>query len=209
VTLIRSLPMSLVACGFMLIACAIHGCGCNSPSGGLPIPNKAFLQPDRLVLKQVDLTLAGSKFRADIKQSNDGDQVTIDLLSEGQLIESEIYKSTGENFSVINAGGEQYEPPLPLIRYGMHVGEAWKWSGQLMTGPAARKAAASIKTSTEGMSIDGGIVPNTIKVEVELSIDSGRVGEPSKRKLTFWIAPEMGVVKRAFGDYSLRTPVED
>jgi hypothetical protein len=201
--------MSLAACIAMLVACATHGCGCNAPSQGIPIPNKAFLKPDRLALKQVDLKLAGSKFKADISQSIKGEEVKIDLLSEGQLIESEIYKSGEDGFFVVDAGGERYDPPIPLIKYGMHTGETWAWSGKLLTGPINHDAKANVRTSTESTAINGGMVPNTIKIEVELSIDSGRVGEPSTRKLTFWIAPEMGVVKRAFGDYSLRTPAED
>jgi hypothetical protein len=201
--------MSLAACVLLLVACALNGCGCNAPASGLVIRDKASFQPDRLTLKQVDLKLAGSKFRADIQQSIKGDEVRIDLLSEGGLIESEVYKSTDEAFSVVDTGGDRYDRPIMLIKYGMHVGETWKWAGKLVTGPVAREATANVRTSTESLTIDGGNVPDTVKVEVELSIDSGRPGEPSTRKLTFWIAPSMGVVKRAFADYSLRAPVED
>jgi hypothetical protein len=175
----------------------------------MSIPSKVFLKPDRLTLNQVDLKLAGSKFRAEIQQSAKGDEVRIDLLYEGGLIESEVYRSTEETFSVVDTGGDRYDPPIPLIKYGMHVGETWTWLGKLVTGPISHVTKATVKSSSEAMTINGGNVPNAIKIEVELSIESGRASEPSIRKLTFWIAPEMGVVKRAFADYSLRTPVED
>jgi hypothetical protein len=209
VTCNRSVPQSLAACILVFAACALNGCGCNAAPSGLVIRDKASLQPDRLTLKQVDLKLAGSKFRAEIKQTVKGDEVRIDLLSEGGLIESEVYKSTDEAFSVVDTGGDRYDPPIILVKYGMHVGDTWKWSGKLVTGPVAREAKANVRSSTEGLTIDGAIVRDTVKIEVELSIESGRAGDPSTRKLTFWIAPDMGVVKRAFADYSLRTPVED
>lgn len=174
---------------------------------GPQINDYASLKPDNLTMKQCSLELAGSKYKADIEQKRDGTQIQIDLVAFDTVIESERYDSTPDAFSVMDAGGEQYEPPIPLIKYGMHIGDAWTWSGNLKTGPEPHRTTAKVTTSTENLASGGNTFPNAVRIDVVLSIDSGRPNAPSMRKLQFWIAKNLGVVKRSFGDYSTREPL--
>lgn len=195
--------MALVAVGLI-----VHGCG-PKPAVGYTIPNYAALKPDNLTMTECRLELAGSEYKAEIRKTVQGDEIQLDLIGFGEVIESERYKSTTTEFSVMNAGGEKYDLPIPLIKYGMHVGDSWPWSGVTQTGPASHPATAKVTTSSEDLAMGGATVHDVIRIEVELSIDSGRPGAPSVRKLKFWIAPDKGVVKREFGDYSKRGPAGD
>jgi hypothetical protein len=202
--------LTVFAAVSLAIVC-VGGCGCNgSKSGGgtgFLVVDDASLKPDNLTLKEVSLELAGSKYKAEVKQTREGNQIQIDLQAFGEVIESERYESTEQMFSVVNAGGERYDPPISLIKYGMRVGDTWNWKGEIRTGPAGHEATAVITTSSEDLTVNGGTVHDVIKVEVALAIDSGRPSNPSTRKLKFWIGPKMGVVKREFGDYSKREPM--
>ena len=184
------------------------GCRGSKVASGVRILSYAELKPDNLTMKRADLALAGTNIRTDIQQAREKNDIQIDLMAYGQIIESERYRSTDTEFGVVDAGGERYEPPIPLIKYPMTVGDIWDWSGMLDTGPEPHKAKATITTSIQDQIIEGGTVHNVVRVEVALAIDSGRPGEPSRRKMTFWIAPNMGVVRREFGDYSTRKPLE-
>lgn len=206
---IQSLAPLVAAPVLLAIVLAIQCCGVPQGGTGLPIPSYSSLKPDQLTLDRCVLELAGSKYRADIQTVHEGNQVQFDLLAFGQVIESERYESTDKVFSVVSAGGESYEPPIPLVKYGMHLGDSWQWSGRINTGPEPHVTKAKVATSSEDLTINGGTVHNVVRVDVELSIYSGRPNSPSTRKLTFWIAPNMGVVKRAFGDYSARKPLEE
>ena len=203
--MIKSVSVWAIRCALVLL---VVGCNRNSPSPGLPIPNYAALKPDQLSLKQADLELAGTNYKADIVQKRNGADLQIDLTAEGQTIESERYRSDDRSFSVTDAGGERFEPPITLIKYPMSVGDGWTWTGNLLTGPEPHKATATVSTSTVDQTLIGGVVHGVVKIQVDLAIDSGRPSEPSKRKLVFYIAPNMGVVRREFGDYSTRKPLE-
>jgi len=194
---------------FVLAALLAHGCQHANRSNGPPINAYRDIKPDSLTQKRCSLELAGSKYQAEIRQTKQGDQVQIDLMALGQVIESERYESNDTTFSVVDAGGERYDPPIPLLKYPMNVGDEWDWSGNIVTGPEPHKTKAKIATTNEDMTINGGTVHNVVRVEVLLSIESGRPSEPSTRKLKFWIAPDMGVVKRSFGDYSTRGPLDE
>ncbi len=188
----------------------LASCGCQSSSGGTGplIAGYATLKPDNLTLKQCILKLAGSKVEAEIQQTREGNDIRIDLVVLGTVFESERYRSTDDQFSVIDTGGERYDPPIPLIKYGMHVGDQWDWTGAYWTGPEPHKAQAKITTSTEDVSYEGGTIHNAIRIQVVRSVDSGRPDITATRKLVFWIAPDKGVIKRSFGEESSREPLE-
>ena len=180
----------------------------KATASGPPIANKAALEPDHIPFDQCRLELAGSSFRANLKVTESGDTIRIDLVAAGEVLETEKYSSSDTAFSVIEAGGETYNPPIPIIRYPMHIGDTWNWTGIIDTGGEVHPTKATVSTSSQDLTIKGGIVHNVVRIDIMLSIDSGRPSNPATRKMTFWIAPDMGVVKRAFGDYSSREPLE-
>jgi len=204
----RSFAILIVSAAVALLAAGIWLIGARKAkvATGYSIPNYSALKPDKLTMTECRLELAGSEYKADLKKTVFGDEIQVDILAFGEVIESERYKSTDLEFSVVNAGGEVYVPPIPLVKYGMHVGDSWTWIGDTRTGPAPHPAKATITTTTEDMAIGGSTIHDVIRIDVVLSIDSGKPGAPSLRKLKFWIAPDKGVVQREFGDYSKRGP---
>lgn len=183
------------------------GCRDQGTQGnGFPIPDRATFKPDKIPFEECTLTFAGDKWTAKLSQKQEGDSIRIDLLGHGQIIESEHYKSTDQAFCLVSANGEEFSAPVPLIKYPMKVGDGWKWEGVTLTGPVKHKASAQVSTSAESLPIKGQTVPNVVRVDVVLTFDSGNPDDPAERKLSFWIAPEMGVVKRSYGNYSVREP---
>jgi len=211
VTLERSPTTVIVASAAAFLALATLGMSsCQKPPPhGPPIATKSALNPDHIALEKCRLSLAGSQYKADIRQKQDGSHIEVDLMALGEVIESEQYQSTDDAFSVVDAGGEEYVPPIPLVKYPMHIGDSWTWSGNIDTGGVQHGTKADISTSSQDLTINGGTVHNVVRIDVSLSIESGNSASPSTRKLTFWIAPDMGVVKRASGDYSEREPLGD
>lgn len=93
--------------------------------------------------------------------------------------------------------GDFFEPPIPLLKFPMTVGDQWTWTGENLSGDL-HKASAKITTSEQ---------PTTVRVQVELALDSG-TGVPAKRTMTFVFAPGRGVVRREIGESSTRIPAE-
>ena len=204
-------PIILVPAFALAIICLIgYGAlGCRdqgTPGTGFLVASRADLKPDKLAYEECTLVLAGDKWPVKVSQKQEGDFLQIDLLGHGQVIESERYKSTGEEFSLVTAVGEEFSPPVPLVKYGMRVGETWKWEGKTHTGPAEHAATAKVVTSSESLPIKGQTVANVIRIDVILAFDSGIPDKPAERKLSIWIAPEMGVVRRSYDNYSVREP---
>lgn len=208
-TNIKIALLGLLAAATAALLGIVGATGCHKQSSGIPIASYSALKPDHLELKRCILKLAGTIVTADIVQTRKGDEIVIDLRALGQVFETERYTSTDQDFCVLDAGGEVYDPPIPLIKYPMRVGDEWDWTGRIMTGQQPHPAKAKVTTASEAMMVNGGTVPAAVRVQVELQIDSGRPNAPSKRMLTFWIAPDMGVVRRSFGDYSSREPAEE
>jgi hypothetical protein len=206
VTRTFSFAALLIVAAIAVAGVAVVSCQRTGGSTAI-IATKAAFRPDKLGFERCSLEVAGSKFTADVRQSIKGSEVRIDLLAHDTIFETERYLSTDESFSVIDAGGEQFEKAIPLVKYPMHVGDTWEWTGGVLTGPASHKASAKISTSSEDLPVKN--LHNVIRIQVDLSYETGAQGVASIRKLIFWIAPNMGVVKRAFGDYSKREPLEE
>ncbi len=184
-----------------------------SPSGttiqgtGAQITDYESFKPDSLGLTKGMLNMQGMKVKVDLVKKQQGKILAIDLVAFGTVFETEKYLSTDQEFSVSSVAGEVYDPPIPLIRYGMHVGDGWDWKGQIQAG-IIHRATAKITTSNESLVIRGVSYRDVIRVDVVLHIDSG-LPSPVERKLAFWLAKDMGVVKRIFGSSSVREPAED
>lgn len=204
---IKPLLFLLSIATILLLGPACTG-GKASPASGFLVQGRQDLLPTKLSYEDCVLVFAGDRWPAKVSEKHDGDEYQIDLLAHDQVIESERYQSTDEAFSLVSAVGEKFTPPIPLVKYGMRVGEGWNWTGTTETGPAKHKATAKVTTTSESLPIKGQTVANVIRVDVALALDSGIPEAPAPRKISFWIAPKMGVVKRSYENYSVREPPE-
>jgi hypothetical protein len=148
------------------------------------------------------LNLAGMEIPVEVDTEMDGPQRTIALVCNGETIEQERYVIGDDEFNLAFAAGEQFVPPLPIMVFPMSVGEGWEWSGQLISSNLKQHANAKVVTESSRAQIDGRSVPS-VKVSVKLQL------EPKmERSLAFWIVEGKGVVRREFGDESVREPVK-
>ena len=154
---------------------------------------------------QGNLILAGTVVPVAIEVKASGDQTRFDLVAHGETIEKEIYGNGPSGYSIIEAGGESYVPPVPILRFPLDVGDRWKWSGTASSGPIRHQATAEISTSREELNVPGGPY-STVRVKVELKFSGTGAAQPTVRNLDFWFAPGKGVVKRQFGASSTREP---
>ena len=153
------------------------------------------------------MVMSGMMIPVDLQTKATNDDFAIDLWYKGTLFEEEQYKATADSFSLVNAAGETYSPPIPLVRLPMNVGDSWKWDGQMITGPVGRHATATVRTQDDKVQI-GDTQSPALMVEVDLAMDSGGP-QPAMRRLTFWFVKDRGLVKRQFGDSTSRLPVAE
>lgn len=196
---------------FLIVAASIVTCNRQkdgpaalvSKGSGAYIASPADLKPDGVPGTKAQMVMSGMIIPVDLKTKSVGQEFDIDLWYQNELFEEEQYKVTPDGFQLVNAAGETYSPPIPLVKFPMNVGDVWKWSGQMITGPVGRGAKALIRTQDD--KVDLGSPTDALMVQVDLSIESG-ASEPAMRHLTFWFVKDKGLVKRQFGDSTSRLP---
>ena len=185
---------------------AAVGCGCRPdgpPGTGPSIAEARVLMADAFPGEKARLVLAGTEIPVKVKRREEGSDVVLELWAHGEIVQQERYVAGKDAFSLKVAGGEHYDPALPLVKFPMEVGATWSWSGSMTAGERVHPAKGSVTTSTEQVYAPS--PESAVKVLVELELESGGP-RPAKRTLTFWIVPGHGVVKRAFGAGSAREP---
>jgi hypothetical protein len=200
--------------GLLLIALASAGCrlpGAATANGATPgdyAPRYAQprdLQPDAAPGDEAELVLAGTRLPVELRHSQQAEMLTLELLAHGELLEREVYRSLPEEFGLVEASKERYDPPLPLLRFPLQIGETWEWSGTMEMAASPRPVTATVATASDKLYL-GEAPTEAVKVSVHLAIDAGPNLPPAKRELTFWFAPGRGLVRREFGAASHREP---
>lgn len=187
----------------VILACNSGPKGATQGSGAY-IGSKADLQPDGNPGPKAQMVLAGTVIPVDLQTKQDGDQFGISLLYNQELFEKELYQNSGETFGLVNAAGETYKPPIPLLQFPMHVGDTLNWNGTMFTGPAGRDAKATIRSRDDKVDM-GDAQTDALRVDVDLEISSG-ANVPANRHLAFWFVKGKGLVKREFGSSTSRVP---
>lgn len=199
---------------------AISGFGCNfkaqpfvKHSAG-ESEQLASFKADSLPYKNADLVIAGTAMPVVFEADRKPGEVVFFLRSKhGEVLEHEAYRFDVGQFSLWRAGGELYEPVIPLLKDPVSAGASWEWSGQMFpavdgepvrNSEAVRKATAKISLASDTLNILGGSKP-AMRVNVLLSIDSGS-NVRAQRTLSFWFMKDRGLVKRDFAFASTRGP---
>ena len=183
-----------------LVAIATGGC-LKDPASSLG----ASIDPASLSLNQFEqssmLTVGGRSIPVQVKVTRQVDLITLQLISRDSEFEREVYKVVADKFCLVQGGGTTFEPPLPLLRFPLRLGDGWEWQGVMAAGDNSNKARAQIITLREPI-----FVPpiDSLRVRVSLAIDPHKA---PNRELSFWFAEDRGLVQRKFGA-SLRGPGE-
>lgn len=181
-------------------------CSRSDPDQGEVVTTPEKLQPGALGANKATLVIGDLSIKVDLVRKVEGQDIEIHLIAEGEPFEVERYRQTNDGFYLVGrqlgdvkAGGEYFDPPIPLLKFPMRDGATWTWEGSNVSGDIPRKATATIKPEYK---------PDMVKVVVKLSVDSG-AATPATTDLVLWFAPGKGIVRREFGQYSSRIPLEE
>lgn len=186
-----------------LLAASVAGCVTGSSVDFDKIERTQDFFPATFEMP-VTLRLANVAIEADAKMTVDGTTRTIKIVKDGVPIEEEVYVVTTDQVAVKSMGtGETFDPPLPLIKFPMSVGDAFDWEGKIVF--AGHELAGKAKAVTSRDTPDLATGPReTLKVAVQLEISDGSP-KPAIRKLDYWFAEGVGPIRRDYGN-QVRTP---
>jgi hypothetical protein len=179
----------------------------QTTGGGREIGAYDQLKPDAPPGKKADMIMAGTHIPVNLSTRKIGTTFSILLSAHDEMFEKEMYRSSPESFSLIQANDDQYSPDLELIHFPMHVGDKWNWEGNVSSGGIRHNATAAVKSSSVTF-YDNGVSNEAIRVDVDLSLFSDGIKNPAARKLVFEFVPGKGIVRREFGDASVREPIQ-
>ena len=183
----------------------LSGTACKNRGPLTVIRSIDDMRPDAQPGKTADLVLAGTAYPVTLRQTRNAGRVELDLISHGEVLESERYEIGSQSFSLLDAAEEHFLPALPLLRFPLTIGENWTWTGTMTTGRIPRPATASVAISTADL-FAGGASHDTVKAMVDLSFEANPGRAPLKRQLSFWFDPNDGLIQREFGTASVRQP---
>jgi hypothetical protein len=162
------------------------------------------LRPDHLKGDEFKLSSAGSSRDVKALERRSGDRYTIDLRLHDETYDTETYVVREGSFSLESGAGEVYDPPIPILKFPMTVGDHWQWSGTAAAGDEPMRATAKIATTKESLFVCD-LSFESVESTVELSLPT-QDGLMIERKMTFYFAPGQGLFKREFGATSIREP---
>lgn len=194
--------------GFLLGGC--HSAPEAAPAGaiGPRLSSSASLDPAAAPEPHEVLTLAGDKIPVEVAARQSNGALTLLIQAHGSVFDREEYRNDLDSFGLSYAAGERYEPPIPLLRFPMNVGQAWSWKGTMTESAAPIRAHADVRTSMSKLAI-GGTPQSAVQVEVALYLQENPQEDPKRRDLTFWFVEGKGVARREFGTESARGPAGD
>lgn len=149
-------------------------------------------------IREQQLVYERTKIPVEAVGSRVGKDFRIELQGHGQVFESEAYRLESDQFDLVDAAGETFSPPLPILKFPMTVGDSWTWEGKLESAGRTRSVTAKIMSSPDRIVLKDRTYPEIVKIEVQIQMDSGGA-TPATRILTFWIDRQDGVIKRQFG----------
>lgn len=187
--------------------------GCNPQPEATPL---ARFKADKLPYKHALLVVAGSNLKVNLEQVRKPGEVVFNLVSQhGVIFEHEAYQFDSDRFTLWRAGGELYDPVIPLLMDPVVFGGKWSWKGKMVlaadgipsTGPdSSTPASADVSVSRDKLNLRAGAV-DSARVDVLLRVSSGG-SVPAERKLSFWFIEDQGMIKREFAASSTRVPDE-
>lgn len=161
------------------------------------------IQPDTPPSEPSELSLGGTHLPVKILSHSEKGRLSFQMVAHDVVVDKEAYDVQSDKFSLLSMGDESVEPALPLLKSPMHIGDKWTWEGKITSGnPHPTKAVISSRADklyVADKQLDA------IVVEVNLAMESGGPA-PAERRLSFWVVPGKGIVKREFGSGSVRQP---
>jgi len=211
------LSLALIGCDKKLVVSPSGTDAPNVPEAVDPISSsfqtQDDLKPGELPPKEATVILTGAQIPVVLDAKRSGEKIVLRWITDAAKesgdpveVETEVYLSGDEGFSIARAPHETYDPPIRLIRYPLEVGDTWEWSGTIQSGVNVYPASATISTSSDALNLASGKFP-ALLVTAEVKTSAGAVA--TKRNLKFWFQPEKGLIRREFWQSSTREPRVD
>ena len=180
----------------------VFGCQSGGKKGLGPEHRLTDVRPDASPGEMATLSVVGSANPVDVVDTRTGDTLVLSLRVSDVEIEREVYSFAGGAFSLVEAMGMVYEPPIPLLTAVSRIGDERKWQGKL------RWASERTASSTATIALSEDRLDNSdqaaILVTVELGVESG-AKSAAKREMKFWFVPGKGLLQRDFASGTKRT----
>lgn len=138
--------------------------------------------------------MADKHVPVDIVRTQKNREITFDLRAYDETIDTEVYESSPDAFSLKQLGMETFEPAVPLLKSALKTGDKWDWAGTITGGPVHR-AEGTITTLGDILKEPGGTSEPAVKCQVEFRLDN-ETKTPAKRSFTFWFVKGKGILKR-------------
>lgn len=202
----RTTPVLAAFCGSL---CLLLLAGCpQAPAPDLKTGEVIALSPGDLNKAPYDkgeIVLIGTTVPSTIKHEAAPKGFTLtSLMEDGQAYEIESYESDDASLKFKGTDTESFDPAIPLLTLPFHAPDQWTWSGKMTLAGKTFVASATVSSVKETLNAAGGPY-ETVKVTLDLSFK----GTQAKRKLTFWLSKEGGIVKRDFAQSSTRQPASE
>lgn len=153
------------------------------------------------------LDYGGAKVQVSLKTIKTPDEIEIQSIDSGEVLESEVYGITPGTVTLKQAAGDSFVPPLPLLTDSASIGTSTTWKGEVVTGGLNHTATATVVTHAQDY-IFRGLPKSSVKVDVSLQLANGSP-TPALRQLNFVIVSGNGILQREFGAGVKRTSVDD
>ena len=189
----RSQYLNRSSLSILIVAGSLMGCSHEFISARSTAHPYVHKMDDFLPLdsgqKETLYTVDGTKTNYSLKTKKDGSSVHFQAISEGKVIDEEVYDVQNRTILLKEAVGENFLPPITLIEFPLEVGSQYQWKGKLACELNKIDGSATVLTSTDFVSLKDKS-EDAIKVEVNLSFGSG-----GNRKLSFWFVKGQGILK--------------
>lgn len=136
----------------------------------------------------------GTPVEVEVKSNSNGLDRIIIVESHGKTLEKEQYRITAKKFELIEAAGERFSTPIPLLEFPLRIGDQYDWKGKLVTNSGSVPADAVITTENRILSRKDKS-DQAVLVTVKLKLEK----EETDRRLSLWFIPKEGLVRREFG----------
>lgn len=189
----------------LAVPLALASCN-HKPTTGARIPSREEMKPGELYADRATLLYGGTEVAVTVTRQASGSQVKFILTAHGQVFETETYEDNDGSFAFVGID-DQFEPPLPLLKFPMRIGDKWEWKGTLKSATVSHPATATVTTARDNLFLAGQGDLETLRSDVRLFLDSG-TPTPAERKLTFWFVQGRGIVRREIGTATIRQPAK-
>jgi hypothetical protein len=134
----------------------------------------------------------------DVTAGNGYTTATLDYKVNGQSVQGEKYQVSAAGIARAASGAgaaSPLSPPMPVVKYPMKAGNAWKWKGTLTQ-------EGNVFTCNGDLSVSG---PETIKtpggtfqaMKVHLVLTMSAQGKQFTIPNDYWFAPNVGLIKQS------------